>query len=125
MRDGLKNGAVHTPQYVQRPIGADFDVTSPHRHALPPRAVARWPDLVVSLTKSAGASRFEACAQSRACSRGRMKRFVKQLDGLLRGEQAGAAASGIALPSLLQMTLLLGSTYGFFMGWYAVALHWG
>lgn len=59
-----------------------------------------------------------------------MLRTLKRLDQLLRGELTRPdqlAGDGLSLPLRLfiPLALGLGATYGFFMGWYALALNWG
>jgi hypothetical protein len=39
--------------------------------------------------------------------------------------EANAGQSRVSLGRLVLLALALGAAYGFFMGWYAVALHWG
>lgn len=63
-----------------------------------------------------------------------MLRMLKELDQLLRGEltqsealsgATGGLESRFSLRRFLPMAVGLGAIYGFFMGWYAVALNWG
>ena len=62
-----------------------------------------------------------------------MLRALKQLDRLLRGELTGAEqldaqpSRGFQIPlrTFVPLAIGLGATYGFFMGWYALALNWG
>ena len=54
-------------------------------------------------------------------------RLLSDVDGLLRPHtpEAGAAPAGHELGRLIVLAITLGAIYGFFMGWYAVTLHWG
>jgi hypothetical protein len=63
-----------------------------------------------------------------------MLRILKELDQLLRGELTqsealsgaiGGRTSRLSLRRFLPMAVGLGAIYGFFMGWYALALNWG
>lgn len=54
----------------------------------------------------------------------------KQLDELLRGRLTlpQSLAEGrlkLSLRQFVPLAVLLGTTYGFFMGWYAISLYWG
>jgi hypothetical protein len=53
--------------------------------------------------------------------------WLADIDALIRPAREHAAESRpeIALNRLIVLALGLGATYGFFMGWYAVVLHWG
>lgn len=56
--------------------------------------------------------------------------WFRQLDQLLRGEKTRAEdmATGkleVSLRTFVPFAIALGATYGFFMGWYALAQHWG
>lgn len=56
--------------------------------------------------------------------------YFKQLDQLLRGERTrtDALSTGnfdLRLRTFVPLAIALGCTYGFFMGWYAMAQHWG
>lgn len=55
--------------------------------------------------------------------------WFKQLDRLLRGEhtrmeQLRAGQFEIPLRTFIPLAIGLGATYGFFMGWYALSIHW-
>lgn len=59
-----------------------------------------------------------------------MMSWFKQLDRLLRGEhtRTDQLASGrfdLPLKSFIPLAIGLGASYGFFMGWFALAQHWG
>ncbi len=54
----------------------------------------------------------------------------KQLDELLRGrvtspERLAQGQVELSLRRFVPLAIGLGATYGFFMGWYALSLHWG
>lgn len=56
--------------------------------------------------------------------------YFKQLDQLLRGERTrtDALSTGnfdLRLRTFVPLAIALGCAYGFFMGWYAMAQHWG
>lgn len=53
--------------------------------------------------------------------------FFAEIDRLLRParEQPAELAPEILLSRLVVLALVLGATYGFFIGWFSVALHWG
>jgi hypothetical protein len=52
-------------------------------------------------------------------------RLYADIDALLRPRAPDAEATDLELQRLLVLAVALGATYGFFMGWYAVSLHWG
>jgi hypothetical protein len=59
--------------------------------------------------------------------RGSLLGLLAQIDALLRPESP-TTSLGESAPTarrLLGLVVGLGATYGFFMGWYALALHWG
>ncbi len=59
-----------------------------------------------------------------------MKKLVLELDALLRGTRTSHDAvrpEGFNLPlkAFVPLAIVLGATYGFFMGWYALSRTWG
>ena len=56
--------------------------------------------------------------------------WFRQLDRLLRGEhtrneQLASGRFDLSLRTFVPLAIGLGATYGFFMGWFALAQHWG
>ena len=57
-------------------------------------------------------------------------RWLIELDRLLRGERTRTSAMEggrfeLPLATFIPLAIILGAIYGFFMGWYALARHWG
>lgn len=56
--------------------------------------------------------------------------MLRELDGLVRGERTtrerlSSGTFELPLGRFVAVALVLGATYGFFMGWYAIARTWG
>jgi hypothetical protein len=59
-----------------------------------------------------------------------MTSWFKQLDDLLRGqvtlpERLAEGRVDLSLRRFVPLAVLLGASYGFFMGWYALSVYWG